>query len=84
MERVTRIVTKDNGPDRIGIPITEGPGTFRLMVTWPYKDEGRIAEVPLENVERIEEAVQGPMKRPPRTVAIVEPEDVLLESGTSL
>ncbi len=82
MERVVKIVIKDNGPDRIGIPISKGPGTFRLMITWPYMDEGQIAEVPLENIERIDEAIQGPMKKSPKTVGIVQFDDaVALEPG---
>lgn len=36
-----------------GVPICKGPGMYRLMVTWPAADEGRIIEIPRGRITEI-------------------------------
>jgi hypothetical protein len=38
---------------RVGIPVCKGPATYRLMLTWPEEHEGRIVEIPREDIESI-------------------------------
>ena len=51
---------KDDGRvvDHVGLPICEGPSNYRMMITWPVTEEGHIVEIPLENLERVEDVVQ--------------------------
>lgn len=45
---------------RVGIPVCEGPGTYRLMLTWPDEREGRIIEIPVEDIESVSPACPRP------------------------
>lgn len=53
---------------RVGIPVCTGPAVYRLLVTWPERNEGRIIEIPREEIESISEADVRPRGRPPRVV----------------
>jgi hypothetical protein len=45
-------VRRNNGePDVVGITVSEGPLTYRLLVTDPYRQQGRIVEIPHEEIE---------------------------------
>lgn len=38
----------------VGLTICEGPGQFRLVLTRPYHEAGRIVEIPHENIMSVE------------------------------
>lgn len=66
MDRVVKITTRADGTTHIGLPVSDGPKTYRLVLAWPYKDEGRIVEIPLRDIESVNEAKLGPMKEKPK------------------
>ena len=59
MPEQVRIRRNNGEPDAIGITVSEGPLTYRVLVTDPFRQQGRIIEIPheeIECVERIEES----------------------------
>ena len=61
MQEKVRIRRKGDAPDVVGISVSEGPEVFRVLVTDPYHQQGRIAEVPhddIESVDRLGPAVE--------------------------
>lgn len=68
-----KLVTRDGQRDYVGSPICEGPGIYRLMLTWPFKAEGQIVEVPLEDIEEIVEVTVGELGKPPRVTSAPMP-----------
>ncbi|MGA7270242.1 MAG: hypothetical protein WB239_04145 [Acidimicrobiia bacterium] len=61
-------IKKSDGTYHVGITVSKGPGTYRLLLTRPYIDEGQVIEIPLEEITEVEEAREGPLDRPPRLV----------------
>lgn len=54
-----------------GVPVCKGPGMYRLMVTWPTSDEGKIIEIPcsqIRDIAAVQSATRGEM---PRVLAAV-------------
>lgn len=51
---------------RVGIPVCTGPASYRLLVTWPERNEGRIIEIPRDEIESISEVDTRPRGRTPR------------------
>ena len=39
---------------RVGLPVCEGPGTYRLLLTHPHQVEGQILEIPRDQIEAVE------------------------------
>lgn len=68
MDRVFKITCQDDESVHVGIPVSRGPGTYRLMVTWPYQDEGHIVEIPVSDIASVEAAREGPLKDPPKPI----------------
>lgn len=48
------MVKTDEDETHVGITICEGPGQFRMVLTRPYHDAGRIVEIPSEDITSIE------------------------------
>lgn len=51
-----KVTTKEEeGPNRtyVGMEVSTGPGTFRLVLTWPYERGGRIVEIPLGKIDSV-------------------------------
>lgn len=67
MDPVVRI-SRSDGTSHVGITVSQGPATYRLLLTRPYLDEGQIVEIPLEEIESIEQAREGPLDQPPKMV----------------
>ncbi len=67
MDPLVRIKKRD-GTSQVGITVSKGPGTSRLLLTRPYSDEGQVIEIPLEEIETVDQAREGPLDRPPRLV----------------
>lgn len=36
----------------VGLKISSGPGSMRLLLTRPYRSAGRTIDIPIEHVER--------------------------------
>jgi hypothetical protein len=53
------IVTTDEDETRVGITICEGPGQFRMVLTRPYHEAGRIIEIPREDITSIKPVAPG-------------------------
>jgi hypothetical protein len=53
------MVKTDEDETHIGITICEGPGQFRMVLTRPYHDAGRIVEIPREDITSIEPVAPG-------------------------
>jgi hypothetical protein len=63
------VVVERDGENRnlFGIPVCEGPGAVRLVVTRPYHEAGRIIEIPLDDVESIDDLPpHSPLGEAPR------------------
>lgn len=63
------VKTKDDGKSQtlVGITICRGPGRFRMVLTRPYHDAGRIVEIPSQDVESVEPVVPGALGETPTT-----------------
>jgi hypothetical protein len=57
----TMITTDEDGESQthVGITICEGPGRFRMVLTRPYHEAGRIIEIPREKISSIEPVAPG-------------------------
>jgi len=49
----------------IGIPICEGPGQFRMVLTRPYHEAGHIIEIPREDIASVEPLAPGSLGEAP-------------------
>lgn len=54
MSEQVRIQRTNGEPDAVGVTVSEGPLTYRVLVTDPYRQQGRILEIPHEEIECIE------------------------------
>jgi hypothetical protein len=59
MSEQVRIRRANGQPDIIGIPVSEGPLTYRVLVTDPYQRQGRIVEVPHDEIDSVEDVELG-------------------------
>jgi hypothetical protein len=59
------MVKTDEDETHIGITICEGPGQFRMILTRPYHDAGRIIEIPREDITSIEAIAPGNLGESP-------------------
>jgi hypothetical protein len=65
-EQVIQLKRDGKTEIRVGIPVCTGPASYRLLVTWPERNEGQIVEIPRDEIESISEADTRPRGRPPR------------------
>jgi len=65
MEAMVR--TKEDGESQIlvGITICRGPGRFRMVLTRPYHEAGRIVEIPRQDIESVEPIAPGALGETP-------------------
>ena len=59
------MVKTDEDETHIGITICEGPGQFRMVLTHPYHEAGRIIEIPREDIVSIEPVAPGNLGETP-------------------
>lgn len=64
-EQVIQVKRDGRVLTRVGIPVCTGPASYRLLVTWPERNEGRIIEIPRDEIESISEVGTRPRGRPP-------------------
>lgn len=67
-ERAVEVSDGEELTLRIGITVSDGPETYRLMLTRPLDKEGHIEEIPRESIEAIHEIESGPRGGPPEIV----------------
>lgn len=65
-EQVIELRRDGRTQTRVGIPVCTGPASYRLLVTWPERNEGRIIEIPRDEIESISEVAMRPRGEPPR------------------
>jgi hypothetical protein len=68
MSQEVKVTLKSTGQAYVGIPVSEGPATYRLLLTWPYKAGGRVEAIPLEDIESIDLVDPGPLSDEPKTI----------------
>ena len=52
-EQIVELKKQGESMRRVGVPVCKGPATYRLMLTWPEEREGRIIEIPHDEIEAI-------------------------------
>lgn len=67
IEQVIQVKRDGRMLTRVGIPVCTGPASYRLLVTWPERNEGRIIEIPRDEIESISEVDSRPRGRSPQT-----------------
>ncbi len=65
-EQVIEVKKDGRTQTRVGIPVCTGPASYRLLVTWPERNEGRIIEIPRDEIESISEVDPRLRGTPPR------------------
>jgi hypothetical protein len=50
-----KVTTKNSANSYVGLEVSGGPGTLRLLLTWPYERAAEVVEIPLDDVESITE-----------------------------
>jgi hypothetical protein len=60
IEQVIQVKRNGRLLTRVGIPVCTGPASYRLLVTWPERNEGRIIEIPRDEIESISEVDTRP------------------------
>lgn len=64
------VTTEDDGTSQVhvGITICKGPGRYRMVLTRPFSDQGRIVEIPVDEIESIETVASTPLGENPQLV----------------
>jgi len=65
METIVKATDGTTTQTYVGKTICEGPGCYRLVLTRPYHEAGRIAEIPRSRIESITEVQSGPLGTDP-------------------
>jgi hypothetical protein len=62
------VKTEDDGKSttHVGITVCEGPGSYRMVLTRPYHEAGRIVEIPTSEIASIEMVSPGTLGENPR------------------
>ncbi len=68
VERVVDYDSNGRSNTHFGVPICKGPGMYRMMVTWPTTEEGRIIEIPRAQIQDISPAQTGARGDMPRVL----------------
>lgn len=66
VERVIDIDSNGHSSTHFGVPICKGPGVYRMMVTWPSAEEGKVIEIPRAQIREICPAQPGLRGEMPR------------------
>lgn len=65
------MVRTGDGPDsevHVGITICEGPGRYRMVLTRPFHEQGRIVEIPVDEIASIQSVEPTALGVPPTPV----------------
>lgn len=68
MEKKLEVEADAGRKTHFGIPVCEGPRTYRLLITWPYDQVGEIVEVPVDMVTSISDVEAGRLGSEPEVV----------------
>lgn len=55
------VTSEDDGKTEVhvGIPVCQGPGQYRMVLTRPYHEAGQIIEIPRSEIQSIEPVAPG-------------------------
>lgn len=67
-QRAVRVDAEGEKEVLFGIEISDGPETYRLLITHPIAKEGLIEEIPKDSIESIATAKPGPRRQQPEIV----------------
>lgn len=67
-ERAVRVKADGESKVMVGVAVCEGPKTFRLLLTHPHQTEGRIVDIPRDDIESIDEVEPSPRGASPSIV----------------
>lgn len=59
-ERAIRVGSDGDTRVMVGVTVCEGPKTYRLLLTHPHQAEGRIVDIPCDQIESIDEVEPSP------------------------
>jgi hypothetical protein len=64
-QRAVRVDEDGETEVLFGFEISDGPETYRLLITHPIAKEGLIEEIPRDSIESIDKARPGPRREHP-------------------
>jgi hypothetical protein len=67
-ERVVRFTVDGDSKVMVGVAVCEGPRTYRMLLTHPHQTEGRIVDIPRDDIESIDEVEPSPRGTSPSIV----------------
>jgi hypothetical protein len=65
MESIVKTQDAENSASHVGITICSGPGRYRMVLTRPYHEAGRIIEIPTDEIASIEPISPGALGESP-------------------
>lgn len=74
-QRAVRVNEDGEVELRFGFEISDGPETYRLLITHPIAKEGAIEEIPRKSIESISRAKPGPRGELPEIIERDESEE---------
>jgi hypothetical protein len=66
MESMVKTEDDAGSTTHVGITVCEGPGRYRMLLTRPYHEAGRIVEIPTADIASIEMVSPGTLGEDPR------------------
>ncbi|HUG07973.1 MAG TPA: hypothetical protein VMP13_03595 [Acidimicrobiia bacterium] len=64
-QRVVRVDDQGQTETLFGFEISNGPETYRLLITHPIAKEGLVEEIPRDSITSIDKAKPGPRSQLP-------------------
>ena len=72
MESIVKTQDDGKSTSHVGITICRGPGRYRMVLTRPYHEAGRIIEIPTDEIASIEPISPGALGESPTPLATAE------------
>ncbi|HEU4894407.1 MAG TPA: hypothetical protein VFT85_01115 [Acidimicrobiia bacterium] len=69
MESIVTTQDGDKPATHVGITICRGPGRYRMVLTRPYHEAGRIVEIPTDEIASVEPISPGALGETPKPLA---------------
>lgn len=73
-EQAIEVADGNSIKTKIGIEISDGPKTYRLLLTRPLSKEGFVEEIAVEAIQAIHPLQPGPRGAPPKVRAKPKPQ----------
>jgi hypothetical protein len=65
MESIVKTQDDGKSTSHVGVTICSGPGRYRMVLTRPYHEAGRIIEIPTDEIASIEPIQPGALGESP-------------------